>query len=168
MTRVAAHAGRSRTSVAAMVPEGRSADMGGAYFRCGMSTRRLHLAVPTTARHDGQVRAVRAKVAHEIPDRAPLQLAVGDSVAVGPRDTEWPEFVFVTSSRGAGWVPARHLSAASGTATVIAPYDTTELPTQVNDILEVLAEDLVSGWLWCRSRDGREGWIPLNTVDTLD
>jgi hypothetical protein len=44
-------------------------------------------------------------------------------------------------------------------------YDTTELPTQVGEVLDVLAEDLVSGWLWCRSSIAREGWVPISTVD---
>ena len=87
---------------------------------------------------------------------------------VGERDTEWPEFVFVTASHGSGWVPARHLSASSGTAVVTTAYDTTELPTHIGEILEVVTEDLTSGWLWCRSAEGREGWVPVKTVDAVD
>ena len=94
----------------------------------------------------------------DVPDRPPLQLAVGERVAVGDRDSEWPEFVFVTASHGTWWVPARHLSATSGTAVVHAAYDTTELPTHAGDVVEVVAEDLTSGWLWCLARDGGEGW----------
>jgi hypothetical protein len=75
------------------------------------------------------VRTMVAKVAHRIPDRPPLQLAVGERVEVGDRDSEWPEFVFVTASHGTGWVQARHLSGTSGTAVVQTAYDTTELPT---------------------------------------
>lgn len=111
------------------------------------------------------VRHVVAKVAHEIPERSPLQLAVGQRVRVGERDTEWPEFVFVTAAHGSGWVPARHLSTASGTALVTMAYDTTELSTRVGDVLEVVAEDLPSGWLWCRARAGREGWVPIKTLE---
>ncbi|HKA69266.1 MAG TPA: SH3 domain-containing protein [Actinomycetes bacterium] len=112
------------------------------------------------------MKRVIARVAHEIPDRAPLRVAPGEEVTVGERDTEWPEFVFITASGGTGWVPARHLSQPSGRAVVITAYDTTELPTQVGDVLEVVTEDPVSGWLWCRSGVGREGWVPVRTVDT--
>jgi len=119
-------------------------------------------------RDDGAVRTVRAKVGHQIPDRPPLQLAVGDQVSVGQRDGEWPEFVFVTSARGSGWVPARHLTTDTGPATVRTAYDTTELPTQAGDVLYIVAEDLISGWLWCRSRAGREGWVPINTIEDVD
>jgi hypothetical protein len=107
-------------------------------------------------------------VAHQIPDWSPLQLAVGQRVEVGDRDTEWPEFVFVNAANGSGWVPARHLSVSSGPAVVLAAYDTTELPTQIGELLEVVAEDLTSGWFWCRSRKGREGWVPIKTLDPTD
>ena len=43
-------------------------------------------------------------------------------------------------------------------------YDTTELPAQPGDVLDVLEEDVQSGWLWCRNREGREGWVPVSTV----
>lgn len=114
------------------------------------------------------MRRVTARTAHQISDRPPIQLAAGEEVRVGERDTEWPEFVFVTASHGAGWAPARHLSRSSGIAVVETAYDTTELPTQAGDVLEVVAEDLPSGWLWCRAADGREGWVPVKTVEGSD
>lgn len=111
------------------------------------------------------MRRVIARTAHEIPDRPPLQLVVGEEVQAADRDSEWPEFVFVTTSHGSGWVLARHLSQPTGPAVVKTAYDTTELPTRVGEVLEVVGEDLASGWLWCRSGNGREGWIPVRTVE---
>ena len=111
--------------------------------------------------------SVVATVAHQVPDRAPLQLTVGQIVEVGDRDTEWPEFVFVTAADGTGWVPARHLSGSSGSAVVRTDYDTTELATELGETLQVLAEDQQSGWAWCRSGAGREGWVPLKSVDVI-
>jgi hypothetical protein len=110
------------------------------------------------------VRTVVATIAHPPPDAAPLRLEVGDEVEVGERSAEWPEFVLVTAGSGTGWVPARHLSTPTGHAVVETPYDTTELPTAEGDRLQVVAEDLTSGWLWCRAADGREGWVPVNTL----
>lgn len=118
--------------------------------------------------NDVAVRTVRAKTPHQIPDRPPIQVSVGEQVNVGERDREWPEFVFVRSTNGSGWVPARHLSSNSGPAVVRTAYDTTELPTQAGDLLQVLVEDLISGWLWCRSVNGREGWVPVNTVEPAE
>jgi hypothetical protein len=114
------------------------------------------------------MRSVKATIAHQIPSRPPIQIAVGDEVTVGDRDHVWPAFVFVTTSKGAGWVPARHLSTSSGSAVVVDAYDTTELPTEVGDDLKAIHEDTDSGWLWCRSAVGREGWIPIKTVTTAE
>lgn len=71
----------------------------------------------------------------------------------------------MTAPNGAGWVPSRHLSQASGHAVVRSAYDTTELPTLVGEVLEVVAGDVVSGWLWCRSSKGWEGWVPVRTIE---
>ena len=114
---------------------------------------------------DPSVTRVVVRSAHQPPDRPPLKVVPGEVVRVGERDTEWAEFVFVTIPRGAGWVPARYLSAPAGEAIVLEPYDTRELATEPGDVLEVVIEDLQSGWLWCRSGDGREGWVPARTVD---
>jgi hypothetical protein len=111
------------------------------------------------------VKRVKARTAHQIPDRTPLQLTVGEYMQAGDRDTEWPEFVFVTAAHGTGWVPARHLSQPSGPAVAQTAYDTTELPTRVGEALDVVAEDLVSGWLWCRSSSAQQGWVPIRTVE---
>ncbi|QDO88568.1 hypothetical protein FNH13_09640 [Ornithinimicrobium ciconiae] len=111
------------------------------------------------------MKRVTARTAHEIPDRAPLQLTVGDEVQAGVHDSEWPEFVFVTAAHGTGWVPARHLSQSSGPVVAQTAYDTTELATRVGEVLDVLTEDVISGWLWCRSSSGRQGWVPVRTVE---
>ena len=111
------------------------------------------------------MRAVVVRTAHETSTLPPLKLAVGDEVQVGKRDTEFPAFVFVTTSHGSGWVPSRYLSGSSGSVVVRTEYNTSELPTQVGEVLEVVAEDEPGGWLWCRSATGREGWLPTKTVD---
>lgn len=113
------------------------------------------------------MRRAIARLAHEIPERPPLRLAIGEVVELGERDTEWPEFVFVATPHGSGWVPARHLSQTGSTAEVQVEYDTTELPTEEGDLLEVVHEDTLSGWLWCRSGTGHEGWVPARTVSLL-
>lgn len=114
------------------------------------------------------MRRAVARLVHEVPSRAPLRLVVGEEVEVGERDTEWPEFVFVATTHGSGWVPARYLSGTDSTAVVRVEYDTTELPTQEGDALEVVHEDTLSGWLWCRAQSGQEGWVPARTVSALD
>jgi SH3-like domain-containing protein len=108
---------------------------------------------------------VVATEAHVISERPPLSLASGDVVTVGRRDSDWPAFVFVTTAGGSGWMPSRYLSADTGRAVVETPYNTTELATTSGEILEVVDRDDESGWLWCRSTDGHEGWVPNRTVE---
>ena len=113
-------------------------------------------------------RAVVAISAHEIPDRPPIRVEAGDRVSVGERDSEWPAFVFVTSQSGRGWIPERHLDRQDAGAVVRHGYDTTELSTEQGEELEVLHEDAISGWHWCRAKNGREGWVPERTLSRLD
>ncbi|MDJ0925961.1 MAG: hypothetical protein QNJ77_15525, partial [Acidimicrobiia bacterium] len=79
-----------------------------------------------------------AHTGHEIPDRPAIRIQVGQIVAAGERDTQWPEFVFITCEEGAGWVPARYLSGDSGPVIVHTPYDTTELPVVAGQEVAVL------------------------------
>jgi hypothetical protein len=51
----------------------------------------------------------RATSSHSIPERPPIQVVPGQRVRAGQRDTEWAEFVSVTTGDGAGWVPERCL-----------------------------------------------------------
>lgn len=110
---------------------------------------------------------VVAKSSHQVPDRVPLRLVEGERVDASARSSEWREHVFVTAEGGAGsgWVPVRHLSGSSGMVTVRTAYDTTELATEAGEHLEVIKEDVRSGWLWCRSAEGKEGWVPLSTLE---
>lgn len=108
---------------------------------------------------------LRATTSHAIPERRPIRLISGQQVRVERRDTEWPEFVFVTTSDGAGWVPERYLDTSSDPAVVITGYDTTELSTTAGEELTLLQRDDTSGWVWVRNAAGREGWVPLRTIE---
>ena len=116
--------------------------------------------------YDRWMRA-RACSHHEVPDRPPLRLVPGERVRAGERDDQWPAFVFVSGARGEGWVPARHLSGNGGEVIVLTAYDTTELPVDVGDEVDVLERDDVSGWWWCRNGAGREGWVPVSALERL-
>lgn len=110
---------------------------------------------------DRAFRQVTACAAHAVPGRPPIRVQVGQVVEVGARDTTWPAFVFVTAAQGVGWIPSRCLAVIQGIATVLADYDTTELSTEVGDVLDVAIVDEESGWLWCKDTTGAEGWIPV-------
>jgi Variant SH3 domain len=119
---------------------------------------------------------VRLTRDHRAPPRDPLVLRRGDEVQVRPRDdpealaavAEWPAFAWVLANGRCGWVPSRFLQlAADGAGVALRDYDTTELNANTGERLEVMENDAESGWLWGRSEDGREGWVPWNSVEPV-
>jgi hypothetical protein len=110
---------------------------------------------------------LRATTAHTIPERPPIQVSPGQQVQTGRRDDEWPAFVFVTTDDGAGWVPERYLDMSCDPVVVTTGYDTTELATVTGEELILINRDDPSGWAWVRNAAGREGWVPLRTVEIM-
>jgi len=110
---------------------------------------------------------LRATKAHTIPDRPPIRVVPGQRVKAGQHDTEWPAFVFITTDDGAGWFPARHLDRSSDPAVVLIAYDTTELATVAGEELTLLERDDPSEWALVRNAQGRQGWVPLSTVEPV-
>ncbi len=64
-------------------------------------------------------------------------------------------------------MPARYLSAAEGTASVLTPYNTQEVAGQTGEMLTVIERDDESGWHWCRNAGGQEGWIPVRSLEPI-
>ena len=109
------------------------------------------------ARENDSMTRLRATAAHTIPQRPPIQVTPGQQVQAGQQDTDWPAFVFITTSDGAGWVPRRHLDTSSDPAVVTIAYDTTELATTAGEELTLINQDDPSGWAWVRNAAGLAG-----------
>lgn len=90
----------------------------------------------------------------------PIELAAGDTVVVGRRDGEWPEFVWCDADTGrSGWVPADFLDTPDGVeAAATRAYSGRELTAAAGEPVDVL--ESAAGWSWCRTRDGSTGWLP--------
>jgi hypothetical protein len=116
---------------------------------------------------DDNMTRLRATAAHTIPERPPIHVTPGQQVRAGQRDTDWPAFVFITTGDGVGWVPERHLDTSSDPAVVITGYDTTELATTAGEELGLIHQDGLSGWARVRNAAGREGWVPLRTIEPV-
>ena len=116
------------------------------------------------------MKSVTVATTHEALGSSSFEIRPGQQVFVGARDADddgaWPAFVPITTGTGAtGWVPERHLDQGRPMANVIADYDTTELPAQAGERLELLTDDQESGWSWCRNADGNTGWIPNDNLN---
>ncbi len=75
--------------------------------------------------------------------------------------------MYVTTDDGAGWIPERCLDTSCDPAIVSTGYDTTELATAAGEELTLITQDNASGWAWVRNAAGREGWVPLRTVEPM-
>ena len=111
------------------------------------------------------------------------RLRAGDRMIVGRRDTTWPEYVWCTAPDGReGWVPESLLRSAEApgpaaafgadgaapqpdagrVALALRDYDARELTVAAGVRLEAFEE--AGGWLWCRTKEGEYGWVPMENV----
>jgi hypothetical protein len=111
----------------------------------------------------GQMLTVKKSYQSQYPD--PLNLHVGEKVTLGDKVSEWPGWLWCTDSNGkSGWVPGAYIRRHDDTGVIVVEYDATELGAESGDKIEVLRRE--SGWAWCRRPDGREGWLPLEVLET--
>jgi hypothetical protein len=111
---------------------------------------------------------MRVVAAWEPPDREVLVVRAGDTVAVGRRDSEWPEFLWCENEHGVGaWVPQQYLESFDVPTTRLTDdYSATELAVEPGDLVE--ATRSAGGRRWCIHRDGTEGWLPEKVLTAGD
>ncbi|MCD9031727.1 SH3 domain-containing protein [Luteimonas sp. Y-2-2-4F] len=110
------------------------------------------------------MRRARVLRAHRALDRPPIRVSAGERVALGERDTEWPEFVWTVNAAGdGGWVPAALFDRPQGEATALADYDTRELEADPGQRLRLHRE--LAGWWWAENAHGACGWIPARAIE---
>lgn len=89
----------------------------------------------------------------------PVEFAAGESVQLGQRDSEWPQFIWATDPRGiSGWVHERWLDIDDSVARATRDYSARELDAQSGEMLELIEE--AGGWWWARNSAGTSGWVP--------
>lgn len=113
------------------------------------------------------MKRARVIAEHRAPERPAIRVASGDTVTLGDRDTEWPEFVWTALASGlGGWVPSALFDAERGQASALQDYDTVELDADTGDILTLHRE--LAGWWWADNARGESGWIPSRKLEMLD
>jgi hypothetical protein len=114
------------------------------------------------------MRRARVIAAHRAPDRLPIRVAKGDTVTLGERDTDWPDFVWTAVAEGhGGWVPATLFEGQGhGPATALHDYDTRELDADAGAILSL--HHALAGWWWAENDNGVQGWIPARNLQFIE
>jgi hypothetical protein len=113
--------------------------------------RRVRVATPCTREHVQEIR-----------------MQTGDSLAVGHRNQQHPEFVWSATEDGHhGWVPEDYLEMTGAHSAVARrDYDSTHLTVVADEYLTVL--DQVGGYLLCRTTAGVVGWVRASCVHELE
>ncbi len=91
-------------------------------------------------------------------------MTTGERLQVGDRGSEWQGWVWCTSSDGESrWVPEAFVERHGEYCLALRNYESTELNVQEGDTLLIM--EIESGWGWCTSTDGHNGWVPLSCVE---
>ena len=94
----------------------------------------------------------------------PISFSKGESLVVGKRDTEFENWVWVTTKNGnEGWAPIQYLQTEEDNKGVAKQdYEARELDTCLGD--ELLLHYELNNWGWVEKSDGSTGWVPMNTT----
>jgi putative acetyltransferase len=97
----------------------------------------------------------------------PIQFEAGEVIILGARDSEYPEFFWAKDEHGReGWVhESKFLVTTENKAVTTASYNAIELTVTAN--VFVSAEETLGDWSWCRSADGRTGWLPNHVLERV-
>ncbi|MFY2763433.1 SH3 domain-containing protein [Arenimonas sp. MALMAid1274] len=85
----------------------------------------------------------------------PIAFQAGETLVLGIRDNDWPEFLWATDARGrSGWV---HQDRLDGNVAV-RDYDARELDANAGDSVRLI--EFAGGWWWAENEIGETGWLP--------
>lgn len=108
---------------------------------------------------------VTARTAHEPSYGNPIVIRVGDLLETFGKDSKWPGWIWCRHPDGrSGWVPERILRINGSGGIALEDYSARELSTNLGERLVLLRTE--SGWGWCRSASGDEGWVPLGALNS--
>jgi len=94
----------------------------------------------------------------------PVEFEEGDLLELGRKDTEYPGWIWVrTSKTKEGWAPEQYIEITGhGTGVGLKNYTARELNTETGEELNVICE--TNGWYWVEDRRGEKGWVPVETT----
>jgi SH3 domain len=116
---------------------------------------------------DTSIRKVRVIVSRVRDHIETVHFSPGDTVSVGHRNQQFPEFLWVATEHGLhGWAPEAYLRMTGhNEAVALREYDAGQLTVVAGETLDVL--DNEGGWLQCRNATGVMGWVPVDDVEDL-
>ena len=111
----------------------------------------------------GVKRKVRVVKGYRTNYPEPLKLMAGEILTLGDRESQYAGWLWCTDKNGnSGWVPENYVEIIGLSVRMNRDYDATELNVDEGDELWILDQE--SGWVLCRTDDGRLGWLPGNVI----
>jgi uncharacterized protein YgiM (DUF1202 family) len=103
---------------------------------------------------------------YQAPFPDPIRVKAGDVVNIDPeKKTDITGWVWCTSLSGrSGWVPAVYVDRRDNIGRLRCDYDAIELTIRVGELLTV--HKMESGFYWVTDRNGRQGWVPMEHVES--
>jgi len=111
-----------------------------------------------------RVRVTSSRVSDHVDD---VRLSAGDSIAVGHRNQQYPEFVWCATEDGHhGWAPEECLAMQGPrSAVALRDYAAAHLTVSRGEIIEALEQ--VGSWVFCRNAAGRTGWVRVDALEEV-
>jgi SH3-like domain-containing protein len=96
--------------------------------------------------------------------QSPISVAARESVQLGERDDEYPEWQWCRSDAGReGWMPVSLLvPTAPGQAMVTEDYDATELSVIAGETVQIKRR--IGQWARVINASGAIGWVPEDVL----
>lgn len=97
----------------------------------------------------------------------PIRVKAREKVELGKIEDEFPGWIWCTTESGnSGWGPKEYLEIDGDGGRFVRDYDATELT--VDEGARVTGFQEVAGWVWCRTEEGYEGWVPGTCLEVVN
>jgi hypothetical protein len=108
----------------------------------------------------------QVKKEHKPDTDTPLIAKKGDRFHWEKKATLWEGWLWCTSRDGiSGWIPEAWLICKGSSANLTRDYDATELSVHPGET--VTGELEASGWVWVKNQKNKQGWVPLDCLESL-
>ena len=95
----------------------------------------------------------------------PVQFRFGESLKTGEKDTEYDNWIWVTTGKGSeGWAPIQFIDFSDNKGLAIANNDYTARELNVVIGEQLLFKHELNTWGWFENSSGDSGWIPMRAV----
>jgi len=101
------------------------------------------------------------------PASAAVFIGPGDPLKIGEESPAYPGWLRATVPDGRStWIPEAYVQVNGAKGIARVEYDSRELAVKGGEEVTLLLE--YRGWVWVRTEDGREGWLPLDVLESAN